>query len=67
MPLVENPPPCWAIRGQLLSLLPWDRSRLQQGKFKLNINNKMVSASKNNIALEETALSHLEILKERLD
>lgn len=54
-------------RGQLLSLLPWDRSRLQQEKFKLNINNKIVSASKNNIAVEETVLSHLEILKERLD
>lgn len=55
-------------RGQLLSLLLWDRSGLQQGKCKLNIkNNKMVSASKNNIALEETVLSHLEILKERLD
>lgn len=40
---------------------------MQQGKFKLNINNKTVSASKKNIALEETVLSHLEILKERLD
>lgn len=40
---------------------------MQQGKFNLNINNKTVSASKNNTALEETVLSHLEILKERLD
>lgn len=48
-------------------MLPWDRSRLQRGKFKLGINNKKVSGSKMNIALEETLLSHLEILKERLD
>lgn len=45
----------------------WDRSRLQQGKFKLDINNVKISGSKMNIALEETALGHLEILKERLD
>lgn len=48
-------------------MLPWERSRFQQGKFKLGINNKKkISGSKMNIALEKTVLSHLEILKERL-
>lgn len=54
------------VRGQLPSVLRWDR--LQQGKFKLDINNnKKKSGSKMNTVLEETVLSHLEILKERLD
>ena len=40
---------------------------MQEGKFKMDINNKKISGSKVNIALEETVLSHLEILKGRLD
>lgn len=57
--------------NRAVPVLPRGGSRSQQGKFKMDINKiiikKKYSGSNINITLEETALSHLEVLKERLD